>query len=223
MSRIPNSESTRSLPKMKSIWIDEDEENEKLYGLQYALEHADGLQNNINNIHDEDDGLKLTLLNSCTPYLPETKKLKKIASSSKNSKVTAGTKREKKSIRGKLVNIITSMKSSPQRNSFEVSKPFGFQHISHGDFNESSHNKLNRMGEISNPVSPAKTLSRIFVTEKTTPNSNEGRVARSSNGTRISFEMEDSFQIRNSFVHSEDELQFDSFMDEELYEMFIKN
>lgn len=148
---------TQQLPQMKSIWIDEDQEAEKLYSLQ-AQQMLGG-----------NDELNIRMVNSDKPELnnkrqidlrPLTKKLGVSQSNSKrqqqilnnqnnSSHSTLPKLRSKKSI----LNIFRSSSVSDHRSKNKNSKntgsgtriisgPFDFQHISHAGGNQETNENL---------------------------------------------------------------------------------
>ncbi|CAR27319.1 hypothetical protein ZYGR_0I05930 [Zygosaccharomyces rouxii] len=124
------------LPQMKSIWLDEDEEAEKLYGLQAQQFMGP----------DDEDALSIRMVNSDKPLLSNKKKIdlgpltknkfrmprspasKGFANGSGRSSNRDGTQKPKSGFfslfKGKEINNGKNRK---------ISTPFQFQHISHAD------------------------------------------------------------------------------------------
>lgn len=121
------------LPQMKSIWLDEDEEAEKLYGLQAQQFMGP----------DDEESLSIRMVNSDKPLLSNKKKIDLGPITAKNkfrmprspvsrsfagSSNTGGGQKSKNGFfslfKGKEVNTLKNKK---------ISTPFQFQHISHAD------------------------------------------------------------------------------------------
>lgn len=161
---------TFGLPQMKSIWLDEDEEAEKLYGLQVQQFMAP----------DEDEDLAIMMVNSDKPLLSNKKNidLAPLGKSLKTPKFMS-TKPLSSSTKKKLMRkkgffaLFKNKESHVQRDSRKISTPFGFQHISHADVRtgleseDQSQPEEASEEEQSTQVEdelPSRPLSRAFVT-----------------------------------------------------------
>ncbi|EHN02097.1 Gic1p [Saccharomyces cerevisiae x Saccharomyces kudriavzevii VIN7] len=128
------------LPQMKSIWIDEDEEMEKLYGFQVRQRFMNGPSTNSDEDADEDLGIvlvdseELALANKNNIKLPPLPNYMTINPNINSNHKFLTTK--KKNFLGmfKKKDLLSmkhgSTKSSKQSN---ISAPFGFHHISHAN------------------------------------------------------------------------------------------
>lgn len=118
-----------TLPQMKSIWIDEDEEAEKLYGLQ-AQQFMGS---------DDDEQLDVVIVNSDKPVLNNKKNIELPPlppSAYKNNLKNAAeitTKVSEKKKKKSLLKFFKSKESNGQKSRLKISVPFGFSHISHAD------------------------------------------------------------------------------------------
>ncbi|SCV02828.1 LAMI_0H03312g1_1 [Lachancea mirantina] len=149
------------LPQMKSIWIDEDQEAEKLYGT-----HAHTLLNS-----DDEDQLDFILINSNRPVLSNKKKIElppllpaAYKSKTKNSglKQTANVQ-AKNSKKNAFLKLFKSKDFRSESSGPKISVPFDFQHISHADMRVTCeeappHDALRK-------EEPVVTLNKAFVTE----------------------------------------------------------
>ncbi|CAB4252363.1 similar to Saccharomyces cerevisiae YHR061C GIC1 Protein of unknown function involved in initiation of budding and cellular polarization [Maudiozyma barnettii] len=171
--------SVNVLPQMKSIWIDEDQEAEKLYGIQ-----AQQLMDSGSDYDDEDGeyhGIPdLMLINSDKPILNNKKNielsgLKNASSPTKyQSHATEKSSTNKKSSSSKkffkkLFNS-SSFKQESSMKKRNISTPYHFQHISHAGGMDDDDNSKEEIEEQSVGVErsfdpKAKQLSSIFVTE----------------------------------------------------------
>ncbi|CAI4056045.1 hypothetical protein N7582_000495 [Saccharomyces uvarum] len=142
-ARTMNAEhSTMNLPQMRSIWLDEDEEAEKLYGLQ-AQQFMGS---------DDEECLGITYINSdkpllsnkknieLPPLLPKTHPSSYHRTSDSNSATSRkpSTSSASKAKHNKVFFKLNSLKKKllgPQLDikAKGISTPFGFQHISHAD------------------------------------------------------------------------------------------
>ncbi|CCD24485.1 Gic1p NDAI_0D01710 [Naumovozyma dairenensis CBS 421] len=128
-----NQNNQMELPQMKSIWLDEDEEVEKLYGgLQAQKFLAD---------ENDEDNLDIMVLNSDKPVL-DNKRFKNIPINPQfnitNTITTTSTSsgNSKKKQKKKLFQLFgKSNNNNTQSNNTislkSISSPFAFQHISH--------------------------------------------------------------------------------------------
>ncbi|AGO09944.1 AaceriAAL047Cp [[Ashbya] aceris (nom. inval.)] len=143
-----------NLPQIKSIWIDEDEEAEKLYGLQ-AQQMMDS---------DDEELLGVVTLNSERPVLnnktrielpplpPSAYELKK--SQSAMDLLARKKQKWKQFFRGR----------KEARGGVSISVPFAFQHISHAD------GRLCEEEAVEEAVAPAAGgFSKAFVTDALPP------------------------------------------------------
>ncbi|SMN18447.1 similar to Saccharomyces cerevisiae YHR061C GIC1 Protein of unknown function involved in initiation of budding and cellular polarization [Maudiozyma saulgeensis] len=202
--------SVNALPQMKSIWLDEDEEAEKLYGIQ-----AQQLMDSGSDYDEEDGGYHgipdLMLINSDKPILNNKKNielsgLKTISSPTKfrshsdkkrsaaNNKKSSGSKKFFK----KLFNS-SGFKQESNIKKKNISTPYHFQHISHaGGMDDDNTNDEDEQVsiEVEKSFDPkAKQLSSIFVTESIPQPKQEGysfqqhrrRRSNSSNIKRTSY------------------------------------
>ncbi|SCV03859.1 LANO_0G06700g1_1 [Lachancea nothofagi CBS 11611] len=173
-----------NLPQMSSIWIDEDQEAEKLYGLQ--------VQRLMDS--DDDDQVDMMMINSDRPvlnnkerielpplmpaaYKPSYSKKPLQNMSSSNASSSSKTKRTT----DKLLRFFKGKEPRSGTSGAKISVPFNFQHISHADLkNVFEGEEL----PCKAPISPV-ILNRAFVTESSVPFPNTlGR--KSSNGSKAS-------------------------------------
>lgn len=139
MSQVTNnnfSNSNPHLPQMKSIWIDEDQEAEKLYSLQAQQLLSSG----------SDEELNITMINSDKPKLPNKNKinLRPLLNTSNNQlnngkypkNLQSKTLNNKKS----FLNLFRSNSDSLKKNR-SISAPFDFHHISHAGGKADSDNE----------------------------------------------------------------------------------
>ena len=161
--------SQAKLPEMNSIWLDEDEGHEKIYGLQsqYCLDA-------------NEQEASIRLVNSDKPKLGgmKTIELKPLKSntytrhSNKSTENASNPESLKKRIKNlMLFNIFTSKekKSIISNSSNKISSPYNFQHISHaGDKitnNNSKNSSISTMQRTTSEPVISRTLSCAFVTE----------------------------------------------------------
>ncbi|SCU98159.1 LADA_0H10968g1_1 [Lachancea dasiensis] len=154
-----------NLPQMRSIWIDEDQEAEKLYGLQ--------VQRLMDS--DDDDQVDMMLINSDRPVLNNKERIElpplrpsayKPSRSkkplSKASDLGHGMSSSKtKKTTGKFFKLFKSKEPRLNSQSTNISVPFNFQHISHADMKNVFEGE--RLSQ-DDPVSPI-SLNKAFVTE----------------------------------------------------------
>ncbi|EDO18865.1 hypothetical protein Kpol_1023p34 [Vanderwaltozyma polyspora DSM 70294] len=191
---------TYLLPQMKSIWLDEDEEAEKLYGLQ-AQQFMAG--------DDDDEKLGVKMINSNKPLLKNMELIKPLNNSnnfnSNDDEDYYYLKNNKRlSKKKQLINFFKNKEFNGQKLlGKKISSPFGFQHISHAadssedeltteaTTNEESKQEVllpsiddNEHGgnDSSHPNVPTHTrsLSKAFVTE-TIPESYNNSTLQSRN------------------------------------------
>lgn len=113
-----------NLPQMNSIWIDEDEEAEKLYSLQ--------VQQLMDS--DDEDKLGVVMINSDKPILNnktniELPPLPPSAYKKNENSFPQFTKKKKKSI----LKFFKTNGTNKDQSQVKISAPFGFNHISHAD------------------------------------------------------------------------------------------
>ncbi|QLL33397.1 hypothetical protein HG536_0E03080 [Torulaspora globosa] len=160
---------TFNLPQMKSIWLDEDEEAEKLYGLQVQQFMGP----------DDEDDLAITMVNSDKPLLSNKKNIdlaalgKNIKTSKFLSTSALTPSRKKASIKKKgFFALFKNKEHHVLKDTAKISSPFAFQHISHADvrtgFEEERQEEQSAQAE-NQPKS--RPLSRAFVTHSTTDSS----------------------------------------------------
>ncbi|CAI4053120.1 hypothetical protein SUVZ_15G2130 [Saccharomyces uvarum] len=153
------------LPQMRSIWIDEDQEMEKLYGFQVRQRFMNGPGTDSEEDTDEDLGIvlvdseKLALPNKNNIKLPPLPNYMTI-----NSNINSNHKfltNKKKNFLGmfKRKDLLSikphgSTKTSKQSS---ISAPFGFHHISHAngkkeDNNSGSQDEIEDQGDSIEPL-----------------------------------------------------------------------
>lgn len=123
----------KSLPKMNSIWIDEDQE-EKLYNIQAQVM--------LNDDNSNDDLQNIMFLNSKTPLLNNKKNIElppldenqgKTGKTPKNAKVNQKTKGNSQEARISTMKLLKLFGSRKETKPLTISTPFDFQHISHAN------------------------------------------------------------------------------------------
>lgn len=179
----------RNLPQINSIWIDEDQDCEKLYGLQREI-----------YMSDENEELRIMMLNSAIPILPHRNNIDlplvlgsepltpetehsfspiRQRSESPCQMTPKKSGRFKESlINSRLYRLIKDTRDSKltrSRSLNSISSPFDFQHISHANRNESPEpttptkspyqTSIHKFAQTSN----VRKLSSAFVTEPQTP------------------------------------------------------
>ncbi|KAG0660666.1 hypothetical protein C6P45_001548 [Maudiozyma exigua] len=177
-----------NLPQMKSIWLDEDEEAEKLYGMQ-----AQQLMDSGSDYDDEYGERQvipdLMMINSDKPILNNKKNIQLSGLPKQYSKTVSASNRyaksKKKSSNSKkfFKNLFGSsgFKQEKPIKKKNISTPYHFQHISHAGGMEEDEETEDRQSneeeefvaheeseeqEIGKSCDPrAKQLSSIFVTE----------------------------------------------------------
>ncbi|KAM3161707.1 GTPase-interacting component 2 [Lachancea thermotolerans] len=151
-----------NLPQMKSIWIDEDQEAEKLYGLQAQhLMDSDG-----------EDHVDVVLINSNKPLLNNKEKIElpplipaayKPSHNKKQplNKMHGSSTLKSKKKTGKLFSLFKMKETRGSSSHAKISVPYNFQHISHADLKNVFEGE-----ELACDVeaSPA-LLNKAFVTE----------------------------------------------------------
>lgn len=154
---------TYGLPQMKSIWLDEDEEAEKLYGLQVQQFMGP----------DEDEDVAIMVVNSDKPQLSNKRNidLGPMGRSFKTPKFLSASASSKKKLMKKkgLFALFKNKESHATRDARKISTPFGFQHISHADVRngfeaEDREQKEESQEEVVEEELPSRPLSRAFVT-----------------------------------------------------------
>lgn len=150
---------------MKSIWIDEDQEAEKLYGIGHTLLLD-------SDAESQENDLDVTVLNSVQPVLSHKKSIM-LPPLKQSSSSSLPRQQPKRKTKGFLKSIFKSGRSHQQLASpAKISTPYDFHHISHASYNrlpiteeeqeeeEEMEEELYDTGEESEPH-----LSRAFVTE----------------------------------------------------------
>lgn len=114
---------TMALPQMKSIWIDEDDDEQKLYGIS-----APNLVDT-----DNEDQLGVILINSDKPVLSNRKHidLPPLPPSAYDMKLSKMHKSKRK--RKGLLKLFQSKTSKEEAAKIKISVPFDFSHVSHAD------------------------------------------------------------------------------------------
>ncbi|GAV53312.1 hypothetical protein ZYGR_0AI05960 [Zygosaccharomyces rouxii] len=154
------------LPQMKSIWLDEDEEAEKLYGLQAQQFMGP----------DDEDALSIRMVNSDKPLLSNKKKIDLgplaknkfrmacspvskgfINGSGKSGNHNSSSNNSQRS-KGGFFSLFKGKEASNAKNR-KISTPFQFQHISHADAktgfeseDENDEEPVNPEDELLHPV-----------------------------------------------------------------------
>ncbi|CEP64559.1 uncharacterized protein LALA0_S12e01684g [Lachancea lanzarotensis] len=158
-----------NLPQMRSIWIDEDQEAEKLYGLQVQhLMDSDG-----------EDQVDMMLINSDRPCLNNKERIElpplmpaayKPSRGKKplqhvSESISGSSKSKTKKSTGKFLRFFRSKETRFDAPSTKISVPFNFQHISHADLKNAFEDE-----ELPNeePISPI-ALNKAFVTKSPEP------------------------------------------------------
>ncbi|SCU99959.1 LAME_0G06634g1_1 [Lachancea meyersii CBS 8951] len=157
-----------NLPQMRSIWIDEDQEAEKLYGLQVQhLMDSDG-----------EDQVDMMLINSDRPVLNNKERIElpplmpaayKPSRARKplqgvSESATSNSSKAKKTT-GRLLRFFKGREPRSGTPNTKISVPFNFQHISHADLkNVFEGDEL----PYEAPISPI-ALNKAFVTESSEP------------------------------------------------------
>lgn len=184
---------TCNLPQMKSIWLDEDEEAEKLYGLQAQQ---------FMGQDDEDESLSIMMVNSDKPILSNKKNidLPPLNKNTKSMNFSTGqmfSSRKKLTKRKGFLALFKTKDSQTSRKSKQISTPFGFQHISHADaktgFESDEEDACVNVEENSSSANrPQRPLSKAFVTQRIPLNSEVSQNAeerkRVSNSARMSMQ-----------------------------------
>lgn len=145
-----------NLPQMRSIWLDEDEEAEKLYGLQAQQFMAP----------DEDENLAIMMVNSDRPLLSNKQNINLGPS---RTAVSQKSKTKKKKKKKGIFGLFRGKERHVVRSPGQISTPFGFQHISHADVragfeSEEEHGENAKAEGEGEEELPARPLSRAFVT-----------------------------------------------------------
>ncbi|CCE63217.1 hypothetical protein TPHA_0E01220 [Tetrapisispora phaffii CBS 4417] len=199
-SAIPSS----LLPQMNSIWLDEDQEAEKIYGIQSEQFM----------LNDEETPYGVTIVNSDKPLLQNKNNIK--LPSMTNIKTTNPKKFGHKKKKSKdFLKMFTGKDSSNKTELKTISSPFGFKHISHAGKNIYEQPELvaheQEITSIERPVSQQltspkpghmKSLSKAFVTESIPLNTSES-FSRYLNTQRHSGNSSNFKRISNSTPDSE--------------------
>lgn len=191
---------TMNLPQMRSIWLDEDEEAEKLYGLQAQQ---------FMGSDDDEENLGITFINSDKPVLSNKKNIdlppllpnphpssynrrsNSSSAKSKESSASSGNKTNHKNVFFKL-NLLKKKFLGAQLDirGKGISTPFDFQHISHADTRNGFQD-----GQLQEPSSlpteieddcasssskrDSRSLNKAFVTERIPANRESKLISRS--------------------------------------------
>lgn len=153
-----------NLPQMRSIWLDEDEEAEKLYGLQAQQFMAP----------DDDENLAIMMVNSDKPLLSNKQNIDLPPLGKKDARhlptatmVSQKTKTKKKKKKKKgIFGLFRGKERQVVKSPGQISTPFGFQHISHADVRAGFESDEENENEAIEPEEelPARPLSRAFMT-----------------------------------------------------------
>lgn len=195
-----------NLPQMKSIWLDEDEEAEKLYGMQtqQLMDSGSDYDDEYGDSHAIPD---IMMINSDKPILNNKKNIKlsgmpkqyqKTAYTSnhyaKSKKKSSGSKKFFKNLFGS-----SGFKQETPIKKKNISTPYHFQHISHAggmdedediqdtrtEENDSSNNEKAEGHEIVKSCDPrVKQLSSIFVTESIPQSKHDSHYSNLQNNHR---------------------------------------
>lgn len=146
------------LPQMKSIWLDEDQEAEKLYAQQFMGS-------------DEEESVAIKVVNSNKPVLKNKKKIDlpplSKHSMGKASDISSAVGLSKKSKKKK--GFLAFWKGKDHAKPQQISTPFAFQHISHANTTDGFESESEDM-QSSEPKSKAISakqgpLHQAFVTQ----------------------------------------------------------
>lgn len=184
---------TCNLPQMKSIWLDEDEEAEKLYGLQAQQ---------FMGQDDEDELLSIMMVNSDKPILSNKKNIdlppltKSIKSMNFSTGQMLSSSRKKLTKKKGFLGLFKTKDSQTGKKSTQISTPFGFQHISHADaktgFESDEEHGVNDEEKSSSIGHQQRPLSKAFVTQRIPLNGEVSENAeerkRVSNSVRMSMQ-----------------------------------
>ncbi|CDH12186.1 uncharacterized protein ZBAI_03972 [Zygosaccharomyces bailii ISA1307] len=110
------------LPQMKSIWLDEDEEAEKLYGLQAQQFMGP----------DDEGSLAIRMVNSDKPLLSNKKKIDLKPLTKTKLKIPRSPVKNPRKPKSGFFSLFKG-KEGPTLKNKKISTPFQFQHISHAD------------------------------------------------------------------------------------------
>lgn len=186
-----------NVPQIKSIWIDEDDETEKLYGLQ-AHQFMDS---------DDENELGVVMINSDKPVLSNRKNIDLPPlppNAYKDSSSKSSFLKKKKS----LLKLFQNKSSKEESPKLKISVPFGFSHISHADSragfdvpdpspsSSSSHTRNASHSQLQNiPEGSAvrtdsineqtASMAKVFVTDAI-PYTHQGLLSRASSAKRSS-------------------------------------
>lgn len=210
---------TLSLPRMKSIWLDEDEDSEKLYNFQsekflHNNEEYNKIQISLLNSHRVDENIRLI------PVSPNSQPIEKFPNfenelnlSKKNCTLASNKSSVKEKLLSKLKiewNKLDYYANYRHRQSESkkdlITGPYDFQHIIHADFNSSlmtndftkdRNTKTSNETDdnaTANTSEPQKltTFSKAFCTEEIkddTDTDSDYYEVRNSDTTNLSFDM----------------------------------
>ncbi|CAI4058821.1 hypothetical protein SKDZ_04G5090 [Saccharomyces kudriavzevii ZP591] len=189
-----------NLPQMRSIWLDEDEEAEKLYGLQ-AQQFMGS---------DDEENLGITFINSdkpvlsnkqnieLPPLLPNTHSSRYDGRSTSNSAVSIETSSSSSTIKTKHKKVLFKLNLLKKRflgtqldiRAKNISTPFDFQHISHADTKNgfqdeqlqgplSAPTEIEEDSALSLSKRDSRSLNKAFVTERIPANRESKLIPRS--------------------------------------------
>ncbi|KAL3234957.1 septin ring organization [Nakaseomyces bracarensis] len=208
----------KALPKMDSIWLDEDQE-EKLYNIQ-----AQVLMDSDEN---EDELQNIMFLNSKKPLLNNKKNIELPPLTEDNSQrhgekfAKSGLTSQKRANRRSILKLFTQDK---ERRPVSISTPFNFQHISHANgFSTAVETRELEREQLQKDLSKRKSLSPTLkeqvlrtpprVTSKpqfpTTPSSRSSSTKYSASPSASSGVMSDSIMgtsIDETSIEGLDEL-----------------
>lgn len=192
---------TMNLPQMRSIWLDEDEEAEKLYGLQ-AQQFMGS---------DDEENLGITFINSDKPVLSNKKNIelpplspnshpschhrRSNSNSAKSKESSSSSSSANKTNHKKVFLKLNLLKkkllgAQPDIRGKGISTPFDFQHISHADTrNGFQDEQLQEPSSLSTEIKDdytsssskrdSKSLNKAFVTERIPANRESKLISRS--------------------------------------------
>lgn len=162
-----------NLPQMKSIWLDEDQEAEKLYGLQ--------AQRLMDSSSDEEEIPDIQLVHSDKPMLNNKQNIELPGLRSKSpsrfrSAYTSKKNNKKnkffKKLFGSSRDTVDDSKRDASSIKMTISTPYGFQHISHAGTTPEEEVEQPVEEDVLPPlvscdpgVTKPKPLSSIFVTQ----------------------------------------------------------
>lgn len=205
-----------NLPQMRSIWLDEDEEAEKLYGLQ-AQQFMGS---------DDEENLGITFINSdkpvlsnkqnieLPPLLPNTHSSRYDGRSTSNSAVSIETSSSSSTIKTKHKKVLFKLNLLKKRflgtqldiRAKNISTPFDFQHISHADTKNgfqdeqlqgplSAPTEIEEDSALSLSKRDSRSLNKAFVTERIPANRESKLIPRSHDKKTSRLSVRDRSQL----------------------------